>query len=74
MFLSRTDGPYSRNTKLTPWAVFIIRIEYASGRRGKDSAHRWDLTPIGYNQIGTRKRWGRYTNKELIEFESKKRS
>ena len=68
MILNRTDGPYSRNTKLTTWAVFIIRIEYSSGRRGKDNAHRWNVTPAGYNQIGRRKRWGRYTNKQLIEF------
>jgi len=53
----RTDGVNSKNAKLTNEQVWAIRREYDNGRRGKESAARYNISGKTFNEIGRRDSW-----------------
>lgn len=56
-YWERTDGEYSRTSKLTNDIVYAIREEYDRGLRGEENAERFGVQPAHYNLIGRRERW-----------------
>lgn len=50
-------GEKNRRAKLTTEQARQIKKEYAEGKRGKDNAKRFGVTPETYNKIGRNCAW-----------------
>lgn len=57
IIFQRSDGIHSKTSKLTEAQVRRIRSEYDRGKRGKDRAAKFGVTPTTYNAIGRRATW-----------------
>ena len=57
IYLNRTDCENHRSAKLTADEVRQIRREYDAGKRGKERAKHFGISPSYFSQIGKRKVW-----------------